>query len=587
MKIKIHDSTLRDGNHAAKHRLSLSIIENHCNLADRAGIHSVEVGHGNGLGASSFQVGLSPYKDLDIIKVARNSLKTSKLAVHAMPGFATFEKDIKPAIDNGVDIFRIGTHCTETNLSFDFVEKLKLFDVEVISCLMMSHMAKPEELLKEAKKLQDAGTSAISIYDSAGSFDIERTQELFNILSRSLKIPIGFHGHNNLGLAVANSYLACKNGATIVDASICSYGAGAGNTQFEALASYLESKGFNTGVNLENLYDLVTYASSTYATKKPFPSTLGIVSGISGVFSGFANHVIKASAIYDVNELELFKILGHQGIVGGQEDHIYTVAASMAEKKNQINIVKAEPNYQKLDFIEKRSKPRKVSSIEYQERSKYALLGRGNSLQENNQDSLGQILIDNVKNQGRLYFDGPRSLGYGGYIKDAYHWESIANELIEKFNLKNNMSIIDIGCAKGYLVEAFTNLNFGKTFGIDTSAYAIESSSNNIKEKLIESSLLKIPFPSNFFDMSICIDVLQELPENLIPAAIREIKRVSKKSLIVVPVVNSDVPEKIDEFLSWSISAQTAISDKKWVSIFSRSGFDGYYSFFSINLRIY
>ena len=58
MKIKIHDSTLRDGNHAAKHSLPLGIVENHCNLADRAGIYSVEVGHGNGLGASSFQVGL-------------------------------------------------------------------------------------------------------------------------------------------------------------------------------------------------------------------------------------------------------------------------------------------------------------------------------------------------------------------------------------------------------------------------------------------------------------------------------------------------------------------------------------------------
>ena len=185
-----------------------------------------------------------------------------------------------------------------------------------------------------------------------------------------------------------------------------------------------------------------------------------------------------------------------------------------------------------------------------------------------------------------LYFDGPRSLGYGGYKKDAYHWESIANELIEKFNLKNNMSIIDIGCAKGYLVEAFTNLNFGKTYGIDTSAYAIESSSNNIKEKLIESSLLKIPFPSNFFDMSICIDVLQELPINLIPAAIREIKRVSKKALVVVPVVNSEVQEKRDEFLSWSISAQTAISDNKWISIFESSGYDCFYSFFSINLKI-
>ena len=147
------------------------------------------------------------------------------------------------------------------------------------------------------------------------------------------------------------------------------------------------------------------------------------------------------------------------------------------------------------------------------------------------------------------------------------------------------MSIIDIGCAKGYLVEAFTNLSFDKTFGIDTSNYAIESS-HKYKKNYIESSVLKIPFPSNFFDMSICIDVLQELPINLIPAAIREIKRVSKKALVVVPVVNSEVQEKRDEFLSWSISAQTAISDNKWISIFESSGYDCFYSFFSINLKI-
>ena len=113
MTILIHDSTLRDGNHAAKHNLSLGAVENHCYLADRAGIYSVEVGHGNGLGASSFQVGICPYKDSEIISTARNALKNTKLAVHVMPGFATFERDIKPALDLGVDIFRVGTHCTD------------------------------------------------------------------------------------------------------------------------------------------------------------------------------------------------------------------------------------------------------------------------------------------------------------------------------------------------------------------------------------------------------------------------------------------------------------------------------------------
>ena len=95
MKTIIHDSTLRDGNHAAKHKLPIGVIKNHCIFADKAGIHSVEIGHGNGLGASSFQVGICPYSDEEIITVARKALTKTKLAVHVMPGFATFERDIK------------------------------------------------------------------------------------------------------------------------------------------------------------------------------------------------------------------------------------------------------------------------------------------------------------------------------------------------------------------------------------------------------------------------------------------------------------------------------------------------------------
>ena len=154
MKTIIHDSTLRDGNHAAKHKLSIGIIKNHCTLANLAGIHSVEIGHGNGLGASSFQVGMSPHNDKEIIETAKKALTKSKLAVHVMPGFATFERDIKPAIDLGVDIFRVGTHCTEANLSINFLEKLANYKVEVLSCLMMSHMASKEELLKHKDYLK-------------------------------------------------------------------------------------------------------------------------------------------------------------------------------------------------------------------------------------------------------------------------------------------------------------------------------------------------------------------------------------------------------------------------------------------------
>ncbi len=586
MNVLIHDSTLRDGNHAAKHKLSIGVIETHCNLANRAGINSVEVGHGNGLGASSFQVGISPYSDKEMIMVAKKFLTKTKLAVHVMPGFATFERDIKPAIDLGVDIFRVGTHCTESNLATSFIEKLASLNIEVLSCLMMSHMAEPEKLLAEAKYLENLGANGICIYDSAGSFDIERTEETITTLVNNLTIPVGFHGHNNLGLAVANSYVALQKGAKILDASICSYGAGAGNTQLEVLASLLESKSYNTGINLSKLYDLVTYASSTYAINKPFPSTLSIVSGISGVFSGFANHVLKASAIYNVDSIDLFKKLGEDGIVGGQEDQIYSVASIMASKTNANHEKENTPRFINLNFIDKKSSPRKVSNLEFEERKKYSLFARLDEENQTANDPLMHTLLENVRHQGKLYFDGPRSLGYGGYKSVKDYWKSIANELIDKFNFSTNDTILDIGCAKGYMVQELTKRGYPKTYGIDISEYAINSSPSSISEKLINASVVKIPFPTNFFDFSLCIDVLQEIPKELIPASIREISRVSKNSLVVVPAIKDNSLKSKNEFLSWSITAINAKTSEQWEELFKTSGYTNYYSVFNIDLKI-
>ena len=114
-KIIITDSSLRDGNHSVKHTISLDSIEKYCQFADKAGIPIVEVGHGNGLAASSLLIGKSPNTDKEMLTVARKNLKNSKLGVHTIPGLSTID-DAKLAIDYGVDVFRVATHCTESTL---------------------------------------------------------------------------------------------------------------------------------------------------------------------------------------------------------------------------------------------------------------------------------------------------------------------------------------------------------------------------------------------------------------------------------------------------------------------------------------
>src|SRR5579872_6189125 len=115
--VLLSDPTLRDGNHAIGHTLTTEQIAAYCTAADKAGIPIVEVGHGNGVGASSLQLGLAKTSDHDALKTARQHLKKSMLGIHVIPGFATIEKDLKPAIDLGVNVIRVASHCSEADIT--------------------------------------------------------------------------------------------------------------------------------------------------------------------------------------------------------------------------------------------------------------------------------------------------------------------------------------------------------------------------------------------------------------------------------------------------------------------------------------
>jgi len=341
VKILIQDSTLRDGNHAIRHQLSLNDIANYCKAADSAGIPIIEVGHGNGLGASSLQVGLSRCSDEAMLRVARENLKTSKLAVHIMPGFATIERDFAPAIDQGVDLARVGCHCTEADITFKHIEYGSKRGLHVVGSLMMSHMVSKEILLDEAKKIQEYGAKGVSLYDSAGSYLPHDVEEKVKYLSEHLEIEVGFHAHNNLGMGIANSVAAVKSGAQFVDGSIKGFGAGAGNAQLEVLVAVFQKMHIETGIDLYKVLDCATLAENTFI-KYPLTITpTSIVSGLAGVFSGFAKHVDRISAQYDLDPRDILFELGRRKVVGGQEDLIIEVATELKLRDKNSTTIKS------------------------------------------------------------------------------------------------------------------------------------------------------------------------------------------------------------------------------------------------------
>tara|TARA_B100002052_G_C15828991_1_gene574398 strand:+ start:419 stop:1453 length:1035 start_codon:yes stop_codon:yes gene_type:complete len=335
-KIIISDATLRDGNHAIKHQINRAQLNIYCKAAERAGVDIVEVGHGNGIGASSIQVGLSNLADTKMLEICRKILKKTKLGIHVIPGFAT-KNDIDNAINIGVDVFRIASHCTEADITQKHIEYIRKKNKMVLGVLMMSHMVNKNVLYDQAKKMKQYGADGLVLMDSAGAYLPSDVKEKVSYLSRKLKkFPIGFHAHNNLGLAIANSVEAVNSGASMIDGCARGFGAGAGNTQIEVLIAVFNKLKIRTNVDLYKILDCGDIAEKFLVKSIPSISSTSVVSGLSGVFSGFIKHVIKHSEKHKVNPRDVFFELGKRNAVAGQEDLILDVVKNLKKSKQNF-----------------------------------------------------------------------------------------------------------------------------------------------------------------------------------------------------------------------------------------------------------
>jgi 4-hydroxy 2-oxovalerate aldolase len=330
--ILISDPSLRDGNHAVRHQLTADQVRAYCERAEEARIPVVEVGHGNGLGASSLQLGEAAATDAALLAAARGALRTSQLGVHIIPGFATIEKDLKPALDAGVDVFRVASHCTEADLTERFITFARNAGKTAYGVLMMSHMASPEVLVEEAQKMEAYGAETLVIMDSAGNYLPDDVRERIGLLVDNLGIPVGFHAHNNLGCAIANSIAAIEVGATMLDGCARGFGAGAGNAQLEVLVAVLHRLGYETGIDLYKVLDLANFAEKAIMDVVPIISSTSVVSGLSGVFSGFLKPATRIAEDFNVDVRDVFFELGRRGVVAGQEDIILEVAEDLSKR---------------------------------------------------------------------------------------------------------------------------------------------------------------------------------------------------------------------------------------------------------------
>lgn len=333
--MRFFDSTLRDGSHAVKQQLSCKNIEDYCSRIDDVGMYTVIVGHGNGLGASSLQVGQAKENDLDMLRSAKKYLKNTKLGAFLLPGFGTIADDLEPAFEIGLDLVCIASHCTEADVTKQHIKYTLDKGIEVYGVLMLQHTISDEAILEQMKKMESYGAKGIILMDSAGASLPHEVGRRIDYLVNRLSIPIGFHAHNNLGMTIANSVEAIVAGADIIDGTIRGFGAGAGNCQLEVIVAVLEKMGYKTGIDLYKAMDISEDVVKKFSDKIYGISGLNLISGIAGVFSSYASHVDNAAKAFGVDSRDIFIEMGKRKTVGGQEDIIVEVAADLVAKKNK------------------------------------------------------------------------------------------------------------------------------------------------------------------------------------------------------------------------------------------------------------
>jgi 4-hydroxy 2-oxovalerate aldolase len=331
--VRVIDSTLRDGSHAKAHQFTAGQVARIAGGLDAAGVGTVEVSHGDGLGGSSLQYGRSLEPQAKLLEAARQAMGNARLAVLLLPGIGTVA-DLEEAAGHGASVARVATHVTEADICAQHIGWAREHGMEAIGFLMMAHMVSPPELVTQARKMQSYGAQCVYVVDSAGAMTPDDVRRRVAALRQALdpQVEVGVHAHNNLGVAIGNTLAAIGEGAGCVDGCACGLGAGAGNTQTEVLVAALDKLGIATGIDLLAVMDVAEDLVRPIMDRPQTIDRAALALGYAGVYSSFLLHAERAAERFGVPVRDILLECGRLRTVGGQEDMIVDIAAQLASR---------------------------------------------------------------------------------------------------------------------------------------------------------------------------------------------------------------------------------------------------------------
>ena len=334
-KVTLHDMCLRDGMHPKRHQISLQQMIEVATGLDDAGVPLIEVTHGDGLGGASVNYGFPAHTDAEYLGAVIPKMKNAKISALLIPGIGTIDH-LKMAADIGVNTIRIATHCTEADVSEQHIGQARDMGLDTVGFLMMAHMISAEELLQQALLMESYGANCLYCTDSAGYMLPYQVTERISLLRANLKpeTELGFHGHHNLGLGVANSMAAVEAGANRIDGSAAGLGAGAGNTPLEIFAAVMDRMGAQTNVDIFKLMAVAEEQIVPMMDKLVRVDRDSLILGYAGVYSSFLLFAQRAGKKYDVPSQDILLEMARRKAIGGQEDLIEDVAMTLAKARS-------------------------------------------------------------------------------------------------------------------------------------------------------------------------------------------------------------------------------------------------------------